>query len=82
MKLPPMKAPASLRVKPGPGRPTPNTMGHSGVLMFGPFGDCAFHLTLLVPTGGDEYWVESVTGILTAEQVKAAYEQSLIERVN
>jgi hypothetical protein len=82
MKLPPMKAPASLRIKPGPGRLTPTTMGHSGVLMFGPFGDCAFLLAHLEPAGGDEFWIESLTGTLKAEQVKAAYKQGLIERVN
>ena len=82
MKLPPMKAPASLRITPGPGRPTLTTMGYDGVLMFGPFGDCALLLAHLEPTGGDEFWIENVTGALTAEQVKAGHERGLIERVN
>jgi len=83
MNVPPMEAPASLFVKRGQGRPEPASGVRKGVYHAGPFGDCAFLLAMLLPAeGGDEFWIESTTGRLNADQIKDAFDRGLIERVN
>ena len=81
--LPPMKAPAGIYVTPGPGRPEPgNLLGRTGAIRFGAFGDLAFFLAHIRPEGGDTFWIESTTGVISYEQVKADFDAGRITRVN
>lgn len=50
--------------------------------MHGAFGDLAYVLAHLEPVGGDKFWIESTTGALDYEQIKAAFDGGAIQRVN
>lgn len=82
MAFPPMKAPATLRMKPGPGRPSPSAGEAEGTFMSGAFGDLAYLLAHVEPLGGDEFWIESTTGVFNRDEVKTAFEAGAIQQVN
>jgi len=51
--------------------------------MRGPFGDCAWVLSSILPeAGGDVIWVESVSGRFEGAAVKRAFDLGVIKRVN
>lgn len=81
-QLPPVKAPAGIYLKPGPGREAPEAARIRGAFMFGAFGDLAFVLAHLEPKGGDIISIESPAGILSHEEAKAEYRAGRIQRVN
>jgi hypothetical protein len=75
MEFPGDKAPATLHVK--------SKRSSRTALMRGPFGDCAWVLSSILPhANGDMVWVESVTGRLDAAAVKRAFDTGVIKRVN
>lgn len=50
--------------------------------MSGAFGDLAYLLAHVEPLGGDEFWIESTTGVFNRDEVKTAFEAGAIQQVN
>jgi len=75
MQFPRNKADATLHVE--------TRRSSRTALMHGPFGDCAWVLSSIMPEAeGAVIWVESVSGRFEGAAVKRAFELGVIKRVN